>query len=115
MKPEESIAKSGVLNSSPQVLHLEIAWVVENSVLSIPNFNEVIFLSIFNPLRGAFEISEIVIFNKPFCSQVQQKDTKKWAEPDSNRRSSPREGDVLTELDYRPNYISEFQILIIPS
>jgi hypothetical protein len=25
-----------------------------------------------------------------------------WAGPDLNRRSSPREGDVLTELDYRP-------------
>ena len=25
-----------------------------------------------------------------------------WAGPDSNRRSSPREGDVLTKLDYRP-------------
>jgi hypothetical protein len=26
----------------------------------------------------------------------------KWAEPDSNRRSSARQADVLTELDYRP-------------
>ena len=25
-----------------------------------------------------------------------------WAGPDLNRRSSPREGDVLTTLDYRP-------------
>jgi hypothetical protein len=31
-----------------------------------------------------------------------------WAGPDLNRRSSPREGDVLTELDYRPfNILSE--------
>ena len=30
-----------------------------------------------------------------------------WAGPDLNRRSSPREGDVLTTLDYRPAKVKE--------
>jgi hypothetical protein len=47
--------------------------------------------------------------NKPF-SPIGEKNVgtrsvplrQEWAGPDLNRRSSPREGDVLTTLDYRP-------------
>ena len=30
-----------------------------------------------------------------------------WAGPDLNRRPSARQADVLTELDYRPDFLSE--------
>ncbi len=32
--------------------------------------------------------------------------TKKWARPDLNRGPSPRQGDVITELDHEPKCIS---------
>ena len=36
-----------------------------------------------------------------------------WAGPDSNRRPSARQADVLTELDYRPTVIVYFLFLYI--
>ena len=49
----------------------------------------------------AYEELENSIWQKTGQSVVEK--TKMWAGPDLNRRSSPREGDVLAELDYRPS------------
>ena len=41
------------------------------------------------------------------------KEKVRWAGPDSNRRPSARQADVLTELDYRPTGLVYFRFLYI--
>ncbi len=53
------------------------------------------------------EINQLNNFNS------ESKCVDEWAGPDSNRRPSARQADVLTELDYRPSELVYFRFRYI--
>ncbi len=64
--------------------------------LDISRIAERALFSVINRLESQSHGSSEFLGELSFQKKVQ------WAGPDLNRRSSPREGDVLAELDYRP-------------